>query len=193
MVIDGTGASYNATTKKIKALQDKGFEVHMVVATTPLETAIARNKARTERSLPDFVVKKTYDQVQESLAKYREDFGDRLYEINTETIEYGKPLPNDFLQQVYDGINTNKVGKVDATSFAENYDVLESQGAEFDFREFSKVIEGEKGPLFSVAEKIAAARGTDDVFILTARPADAAVPIQEFMKANGVDIPLART
>ena len=191
MVIDGTGASYNATTKKIKALQDQGFEVHMVVATTPLETAIERNKARTERSLPDFVVKKTYESVQESLKRYREDFGDRLYEINTETIEYGKPLPNDFLQQVYSGINANKVGKVDATSFAENYDVLEEQGAEFDFREFSKVIDGEKGPLFSVAEKIAAARGTDDVFILTARPADAAKPIQEFMKANGVDIPLA--
>ncbi len=191
MVIDGTGASYNATTKKIKALEDQGFEVHMVVATTPLETAIARNKARTERSLPDFVVKKTYDQVQESLAKYRKDFGGRLYEINTETIEYGKPLPTEFLKQVYAGINTNKVGKVDATSFAENYDVLESQGAEFDFREFSKVIEGKKGPLFSVAKKIAAARGTDDVFILTARPADAAKPIQEFMKANGIDIPLA--
>ena len=190
MVIDGTGASYNATTKKIKALKDLGYEVHMVVATTPLETAIERNKARAERSLPDFVVKKTYESVQESLKKYREDFGDRLYEINTETIEYGKPLPNDFLQQVYAGINANKVGKVDATSFAENYDVLESQGAEFDFREFSKVIEGQKGPLFSVAQKIAKARGTEDIFILTARPADAAKPIQEFMKANGIDIPL---
>jgi len=190
MVIDGTGASYNATTKKIKALQDAGYEVHMVVATTPLETAIERNRARTERSLPDFVVKKTYENVQESLKKYREDFGDRLYEINTETIEYGKPLPNDFLQKVYAGINTNKVGKVDASNFATQYDVLESQGAEFDFREFSRVIEGKKGPLFSVAQKIAAARGTDDVFILTARPADAAKPIQEFMKVNGIDIPL---
>ena len=191
IVIDGTGASYNATTKKIKALQDAGYEVHMVVATTPLETAIERNKARAERSLPDFVVEKTYDQVQESLAKYRKDFGDRLYEINTETIEYGKPLPDDFLQKVYAGINTNKVGKVDASSFATQYDVLESQGARFDFREFSRVIEGEKGPLFSVAQKIAKARGTDDVFILTARPADAAKPIQDFMKANGIDIPLA--
>ena len=112
MVVDGTGASYNATTKKIKALQDAGFEVHMVVAMTPLETAIERNRARTERSLPDFVVKKTYEGVQESLKKYREDFGDRLYEINTETIEYGKPLPNDFLQQVYAGINANKVNKI---------------------------------------------------------------------------------
>ena len=192
MVIDGTGASYNATTKKIKALQDAGYEVHMVVATTPLETAIERNKARTERSLPDFVVKKTYESVQESLKKYREDFGDRLYEINTETIEYGKPLPNEFLQQVYNGINRNKVGKVDASNFATEYDVLESQGAEFDFREFNKVIDGEKGPLFSVAEKIAAARGTDDIFILTARPPGAAGPIQEFMKANGIDIPLTK-
>ena len=190
MVIDGTGASYNATTKKIKALEDAGYEVHMVVAMTPLETAIERNRARTERSLPDFVVKKTYENVQESLKKYREDFGDRLYEINTETIEYGKPLPNDFLQKVYAGINTNKVGKVDASSFATQYDVLESQGAQFDFREFSKVIEGQKGPLFSVAQKIAKARGTEDIFILTARPADAAKPIQEFMKANGIDIPL---
>jgi len=190
MVIDGTGASYNATTKKIKALQDAGFEVHMVVAMTPLETALERNRARAERSLPDFVVKKTYESVQESLKKYREDFGDRLYEINTETIEYGKPLPNDFLQQVYAGINANKVGKVDASSFTTEYDVLESQGAEFDFREFSRVIEGKKGPLFSVAEKIAVARGTDDVFILTARPADAAKPIQDFMKEFGVDIPL---
>jgi chloramphenicol 3-O-phosphotransferase len=190
MVIDGTGASYNATTKKIKALQDAGFEVHMVVATTPLETAIERNRARTERSLPDFVVKKTYESVQESLKRYREDFGDRLYEINTETIEYGKSLPNDFLQQVYAGINANKVNKIDATEFAAQASTLESQGAEFDFREFSKVVDGKKGPLFSVAEKIAKARGTDDIFILTARPADAAGPIQEFMKANGIDLKL---
>ena len=188
MVIDGTGASYNATTKKIKALQDAGYEVHMVVATTPLETAIERNRARTERSLPDFVVKKTYESVQESLKKYREDFGDRLYEINTETIEYGKPLPAEFLQQVYAGINANKVNKINATQFAEQASDLEAQGAEFDFSEFSKVIDGEKGPLFSVAEKIAKARGTDDIFILTARPAEAAGPIQAFMKANGIDL-----
>ena len=109
MVIDGTGASYNATTKKIKALQDKGFEVHMVVANTPLDTALERNRARKERSLPDFVVQKTYDQVQESLLRYKKDFGDRLYELNTESIEYGKDLPGDFLKQVYNGINKNVV------------------------------------------------------------------------------------
>ena len=191
MVIDGTGASYNATTKKIKALEDAGFEVHMVVATTPLETAIERNKARVERSLPDFVVEKTYNQVQESLAKYREDFGNRLYEINTETIEYGKPLPNEFLQKVYAGITASKVGKIDAAEFAEQASLLEEQGAKFDFREFSKVVEGQEGPLLGVAKTIADKRGTKDVFVLTARPANAAGPIKEFLASMGLDIPLA--
>ena len=191
MVIDGTGASYKATTKKIKALQEKGYEVHMVVANTPLETALERNRARTERSLPDFVVQKTYDQVQESLAKYKEDFGGRLYEINTEAIQYGKPLPGDFLQEVYAGINFNKVGKIDAATFAKEANNMEAQGAEWNFSEFSKVMEGSKGPLLDVAKIIADKRGTKDVFVLTARPANAAGPIKEFLASMGLDIPLA--
>ena len=191
MVIDGTGASYNATTKKIKALQEKGYEVHMVVANTPLETALERNRARTERSLPDFVVQKTYDQVQESLAKYKEDFGGLLYEINTEAIQYGKPLPGDFLQEVYAGINFNKVGKIDAATFAKEANNMEAQGAEWNFSEFSKVMEGSKGPLLDVAKIIADKRGTKDVFVLTARPANAAGPIKEFLASMGLDIPLA--
>ena len=85
---------------------------------------------------------------------------------------------------------SNKVGKINASEFAKQSDLLESQGAKFDFREFSKVIDGEKGPLFSVAEKIAAARGTEDVFILTARPPESDVEIQKFMKESGISIPL---
>ena len=190
MVIDGTGASYNATTKKIKALEDQGFEVHMVVAMTPLETALERNRARKERSLKDFIVEKTYNQVQESLAQYRKDFGDRLYEINTETIEYGKPLPKDFLDQVYAGITKTKVGKIDAATFAKDAGKMEAEGAQWDFSEFSKVMDGKPGPLLEVAKIIADKRGTKDVFVLTARPADAAGPIREFLSELGLDIPL---
>ena len=190
MVIDGTGASYNATTKKIKELQDKGFEVHMVVANTPLETALERNKARKERSLPDFVVRKTYDQVQESLAKYKQDFGGRLYEINTENIEYGKPLPKDFLDQVYAGINSTKVERINATEFALEAGNLEQQGATFNFSEFSQVIDGKKGPLFDVAKFISEAEGQRDMFVLTARPADSAPAIKEFLDGLGLNIPI---
>ena len=80
--------------------------------------------------------------------------------------------------------------KINATQFAQQAADLESQGAEFDFAEFSEVVEGKKGPLFEVAQKIADARGTEDVFILTARPQNADGPIKAFMKANGIDIPL---
>ena len=83
-----------------------------------------------------------------------------------------------------------KTFKINATQFAERAAELEKDGADFDFSEFSKVVEGKKGPLFEVAKKIADARGTEDLFVLTARPQDAAGPIKEFMKSLGIDIPL---
>ena len=80
--------------------------------------------------------------------------------------------------------------KINATQFAQQASNLESQGAKFDFSEFSKVVDGKKGPLFEVAKKIADVKGTEDVFILTARPQSAAGPIKAFMEANGISIPL---
>ena len=80
--------------------------------------------------------------------------------------------------------------KINATEFALQAADLEAQGAQFDFAEFSKVVDGKKGPLFDVAKKIADARGTEDLFILTARPQSAAGPIKAFMNALGVNIPL---
>jgi len=84
----------------------------------------------------------------------------------------------------------NKTFKIDASEFAEKSAQLEKEGAKFDFSDFSKVVDGKKGPLFDVIKKIADARGTEDLFILTARPQDAAGPIKEFMKSLGIDIPL---
>ena len=81
-------------------------------------------------------------------------------------------------------------GKIDAATFAKDAGKMEAEGAIFDFSEFSKVMDGKKGPLFEVAKKIAEARGTEDVFVLTARPQDAAGPIQEFLAELGLDIPL---
>ena len=82
-------------------------------------------------------------------------------------------------------------GKIDAATFAKDAVKMEADGAQWDFSEFSKVMNGTKGPLFEVAKIIADKRGTDDVFVLTARPADAAGPIQEFLSELGLSIPLA--
>ena len=81
-------------------------------------------------------------------------------------------------------------GKLNATQFAEKAGELEVQGAEFDFSEFSKVVDGKRGPVFKAIENIIAKRGAEDVFILTARPANAAGPIKEFMDALGVNLPI---
>ena len=82
-------------------------------------------------------------------------------------------------------------GKIDAATFAKEAGRMEAEGAKWDFSEFSKVMQGSKGPLLDVAKIIADKRGTKDVFVLTARPADAAGPIKEFLASMGLDIPLA--
>ena len=81
-------------------------------------------------------------------------------------------------------------GKIDAATFAKEAGNMEAEGAVWDFSEFSKVVDGKKGPLFEVAKIIADKRGTDDVFVLTARPANAAGPIKEFLASMGLDIPV---
>ena len=80
--------------------------------------------------------------------------------------------------------------RINATEFALNAATLEQEGAEFNFDEFNKIIDGKKGPLFEVAKKIQDARGSEDIFILTARPAEAAPAIKQFLSELGLDIPL---
>ena len=100
------------------------------------------------------------------------DFDDTLAKSNSQ-VKYTLP----------DGTT----GSLNATEYAKRDQELKDKGAKFDFSEFSKVIDGKKGPLFNVAKKIAEARGNEDLFVLTARPADAAGPIQEFLKLAGVN------
>ena len=83
-----------------------------------------------------------------------------------------------------------KEGKLTAEEFAKRGTEMLEQGAEFDFSEFNKVMEGKKGPLFEVAKKIQDARGTEDVFVLTARAMESAPAIKEFLDSIGLEIPL---
>lgn len=109
MVVDGTGASYKATTKKMKALEDAGFEIQMIFVNTSKDVAVKRNRNRSERSLADFIVTKTWDSVQESAIQYREDYAGRFYEINTDNLSYNQSLPKDFVNAVDNGLNQSQV------------------------------------------------------------------------------------
>jgi hypothetical protein len=79
-------------------------------------------------------------------------------------------------------------GKINATEFALKADKLAAQGAEFDFSEFKKVMEGAKGPMFNKAVARNKKFGNDNVFILTARPADSKYAIHDFLSAIGLNI-----
>ena len=190
MVIDGTGASYNATMKKVKDLEAQGYEVHMVHAKTSAEAAKERNRNRPERRLPTWIVSKTQKSVENNVEQYKKDLGDRFMEIDTETIEYGKPLPKEFVDQVKSKIYENEVGILNAEEFAKQGEDLTNQGAEMDFTDFNTVREGGEGPLANLAKTIIDKRGAEDVFILTARSSDAQTNIHNFLQSIGINIPL---
>ena len=81
-------------------------------------------------------------------------------------------------------------GVLNAEQFAKRGEDLLNQGAQFDFSEFEKVTKGAKGPMFEKAVARNKKFGNENVFILTARTQAAAEPIQQFLKAIGLDIPL---
>jgi len=81
-------------------------------------------------------------------------------------------------------------GKLNAEEFAKDGSRLLEEGYVFDFSEFNKVTDGKPGPLLDIAKKIQEARGTEDVFVLTARAPEAQVAIKEFLDSVGLNIPL---
>jgi hypothetical protein len=82
-------------------------------------------------------------------------------------------------------------GSLDATQFAEQYNELQEAGATFDYSEFNQVKDGSKGPLATLAKRFTESKGDRDVFVLTARPAESAEAIQEFLRSTlGISIPL---
>lgn len=81
-------------------------------------------------------------------------------------------------------------GKLNAEEFAKEGSSFLEEGAIFDFSEFSKVVDGKPGPMVEKMKKMIAKFGNENFFILTARPANAAVPIKEFLDSIGIDIPL---
>ena len=67
---------------------------------------------------------------------------------------------------------------------------LAMQGYEFDFSDFANVRGGKEGPLLQKMKNQIEKYGNKNVFVLTARQQDSATPIHEWLKSNGIDVPL---
>jgi hypothetical protein len=89
----------------------------------------------------------------------------------------------------YTGPN-GETGTLNAEQYASQYQDLLDKGYEFDFSEFNKVVKGKIAPLFQKALKLQKKFGPKNMFILTARPPAAQQAIFDFLKANGLNIPI---
>jgi hypothetical protein len=176
--------------KNIQDFKDKGYDVQMIFVETSQETALSRNKARKERSLRTGIVIKNYDSVQANKEAYKELFGERFAEVNTDNLKQGDVMPADVVNKVNDFTSGYIKGRLNAGEYATKGEELRQQGAEFDFSEFNQVVEGKTAPLFNKAMKLQEKFTSKDMFVLTARPAESNQAIFEFLQANGLNIPM---
>ena len=80
MVIDGTGKDYSKITTDASGLKQLGYDVHMIFVNTSLDVALERN-AKRPRSVPEDIVKKSWNQVQQNIGKFQQFFGNKNFII----------------------------------------------------------------------------------------------------------------
>ena len=190
IVVDGTGGSMNVMKKQVQEFRDKGYDVQMLFVETSLKTALERNANRKERSLKDVIVRKNHEAVQGNKAGFKELFGENFAEVKTDNLKLGEAMPPELISKMDAFTKGYKKGRLTAEEFANEGSNILDRGGEFDFSEFNKVVEGETGPLFGKALERAKKFGTKDQFIITARPSAAQRPLHEFLKSQGLNIPL---
>ena len=163
------GNKLNQPIKKIRI-----FDFDDTLARSKSKVIVTMPYLDANNEMADVVARRMFKEEFKNLPSFKQNFNS---------------LNADQKKQVLQSI-PGQTREINATQFAEQAADLEAIGATFDFSQFEQVVDGKKGPLFDVAKKIADARGTEDLFILTARPQEAAGPIKEFMKALGIDIPI---
>ena len=190
VVIDGTGGSIKTMEKLVNEFKDKGYDVSMLFVDTSLDVALERNKKRKERSLLSVIVRRNHEAVQGNKAGFKDMFGDRFMEVNTDNLTMDSTMPPQLVDQMNDFVFSYEKRRIDAAEFAEQGDTILEQGGEFDFSEFDRVIDGKPGPLLDKAKARAKKYGTKDMFVLTARTQKSAQAIHEFLKSQGLNIPI---
>jgi hypothetical protein len=103
----------------------------------------------------------------------------------------------DLDRTLYEGIEkvtvtmpSGKKLRLNSEEFAREYDKLQKEGGEFDYLQFDKMFGNKKGPLFKHLLEQQEQHGSEHLYILTARSPGATKAIHEWLKRNGVDMPI---
>ena len=84
----------------------------------------------------------------------------------------------------------NETIKISSDQWPIQGPALAAQGYKFDFSDFANVRGGKEGPLLQKMKNQIKKYGSKNVFVLTARQQDAAGPIHEWLKTQGINIPI---
>ena len=93
MVIDGTGKNYGKIERQVEELRGLGYDCYMVFVNTSKEVALDRNNNRP-RKLPEDMVTKMWEEVQENIGKFQGLFKSKRFEIVDNSV-YGDSGPTD--------------------------------------------------------------------------------------------------
>lgn len=116
LIIDGTGRDYDKLETEMRALQQLGYESHMIFVNTSLDVALQRNQER-DRTLPEKIVVKSWKDVQSNIGKFSNlfrgrfiiiDNNDKDEDILTAVYKRVKQLAN---KKVTNGIAKNWIAK----------------------------------------------------------------------------------
>jgi len=80
MIIDGTGKDFDKIKSASEGLRGLGYDTLMIFVNTSLDVALQRNQMRS-RTLPNEIVKTSWEDVQKNLGKFQSYFGNKNFII----------------------------------------------------------------------------------------------------------------
>ena len=90
LLIDSTGRIYETIERIKQGLEDKGYATTMVFVNADLDTALQRNRER-ERTLPDDLIHKNYEIIEQNLGRFQRLFDDVLIIDNSASAQEQLP------------------------------------------------------------------------------------------------------
>ena len=90
LLIDSTGRIYDTIARIKQELENTGYKTTMVFVNTDLETALRRNKER-ERTLPDKLIHKNYEIIEQNLGRFQRLFDDVHIINNSDSVQNEVP------------------------------------------------------------------------------------------------------
>ena len=86
IVVDGTGKDFNKIAKQARILRNIGYDTDMVFVNTSKEVALDRN-AKRARSVPEDIVIRTWQDVQNNIGKFQGEFPGMTIVDNSESLD----------------------------------------------------------------------------------------------------------